>query len=168
MHWTLPRLADRSQRRLAAAALLVAAAAGYALAAEPAESDPRTAEVQQLVDRYFRSWSGQDMDRYGQCFMPQAAVQMIDDAGRLVTMPLTPFLRSQRDAHRTAPQPMVETPESVQIRFDGNLAHALVGWKLVAGDRVEYGYDHFTLMRSDGQWRIANLVFYTTPAPKDR
>ena len=37
-------------------------------------------------------------------------------------------------------------------------------WKLTAGKRVEYGYDHFTLMKQDGQWRIVNLVFYGAPA----
>jgi hypothetical protein len=142
------------------------AVARYTTAADPAAEDATKAEVQQLIDRYFRSWSSQDMDRYGQCFMPQAAIQLIDEAGQLHTMPLAPFLRSQQDAHRQAANRMTETAESVAIRFDANLAHALVYWKLVDGQRTEYGYDHFTLMKSDGKWRIANLVFYTTPAPK--
>jgi pyroglutamyl-peptidase len=141
------------------------AVAGYTAAA-PAAEDAAKAEVQQLIDRYFRSWSSQDMDRYGQCFMPQAAIQLIDEVGQLHTMPLAPFLRSQQDAQRQAANRMTETPESVEIRFDANLAHALVYWKLVDGQRTEYGYDHFTLMKSDGKWRIANLVFYTTPVPK--
>jgi pyroglutamyl-peptidase len=134
--------------------------------ADPPAQDARQEEVRALVDRYFRTWSAQDMERYGQCFMPQAAVQLIDENGRLVTMPLAPFLRSQQEAHRRAANPMVETPEKVEIRFDAKLAHALVYWKLVDGDRVEHGYDHFTLMRHEGQWRIANLVFYSTP-PED-
>jgi len=140
--------------------------AAITVAADPPAADAAEAEVQQLIDRYFRTWSNQDMDRYGQCFMPQAAIQLIDEDGQLHTMPLTPFLRSQADAHRQAANRMTETPESVEIRFDAKLAHALVYWKLVDGDRIEHGYDHFTLMKSDGKWRIANLVFYTTPAPK--
>ena len=149
---------------LAAGVLSLAVFAAITVAADPAAEDARKAEVQQLIDRYFRSWSSQDMDRYGLCFMPQAAIQLIDEAGRLNTMPLAPFLRSQQDSHRQAANRMTETPESVEIRFDANLAHALVYWKLVDGERTEYGYDHFTLMRSDGKWRIANLVFYSTPS----
>ncbi len=135
-------------------------------AADPAPKDAGKDEVQQLIDRYFRSWSNQDLQRYGECFMPQAAIQLIAENGQLTTVPLAPFLKSQQEAHRNAANRMTETPESVEIRFDANLAHALVHWKLVDGQRTEYGYDHFTLMRADGKWRIANLIFYTTPAPK--
>jgi hypothetical protein len=138
--------------------------AAITAAADPPAEDAAKAEVEQLIERYFRTWSNQDMDRYGQCFMPQAAIQLIDEDSQLHTMPLTPFLRSQADAHRQAANRMTETAESVKIRFDAKLAHALVYWKLVDGGRTEYGYDHFTLMKSDGKWRIVNLVFYTTPA----
>jgi hypothetical protein len=148
-------------------ALGLAFAGTYSTAADGAVNDAQREEVRQLIDRYFRTWSNQDMERYGQCFVPQAAVQLIDDNGQLTTMPLTPFLKGQQEAHRRSANRMVEAPESVEIRFDAKLAHALVYWKLVDGPRIEYGYDHFTLMRSEGKWRIANLVFYTTPAVKN-
>ena len=128
--------------------------------------DPREKEVRELLDRYFKSWSNQDLVRYGQCFMPQAAIQMIDPDRGLVTMPLGPFLQSQQQAHQASRNRMTETPESMTIRFDANLAHALVYWKLVDGERLEYGYDHFTFMKDDGKWRIVNLVFYAVPNPK--
>lgn len=153
--------------------LLIAAACGmlaYAAPAAPgadAAADPREAEVRQLLDRYFKSWSNEDLLRYGQCFMPQAAIQLIEPAGRLVTMPLEPFLRSQYEAQQAATNRMTETAESMEIRFDADLAHALVYWKLIDGERTEYGYDHFTLMKSDGKWRIANLVFYAVKPPAE-
>ena len=130
-------------------------------------ADPREKEVRELIDRYFKSWSNQDLVRYGQCFMPQAAIQMIDPQRGLITMPLTPFLQSQQQAHQASPNKMTETPELVKIRFDANLAHALVYWKLVDGERLEYGYDHFTMMKSDDKWRIVNIVFYAVEPPKD-
>jgi len=159
-----------SPRGRGTALLLVAIAFGVAAIAlsalvsadEAAKSPEAEAAVRRLIDRYFRSWSNQDLVRYGQCFMPQAAIQLIDANGRLNTMPLGPFLKSQQEAHRQAKNPLTETPESIQIRFDARLAHALVYWKLVDGQRVEYGYDHFTLMQSNGDWRIANLIFYAT------
>lgn len=151
----------------ACAMITYAAPAPQAAAEAEATADSREAEVRQLLDRYFKSWSNEDLLRYGQCFMPQAAVQMIDPAGRLVTMPLEPFLRSQHEAQQAAPNRLTETAESMEIRFDAELAHALVYWKLVDGERTEYGYDHFTLMKSDGKWRIANLVFYPVKPPAD-
>lgn len=129
--------------------------------ADPAGGDDKNEqEVRDLIERYFRTWSAQDITRYGQCFAPQAVVQLVDDNGGLTSIPLAPFLRSQQDAHRRAVVPMAETPEMIQIRFDANLAHALVYWKLVEGDRVEYGYDHFTFLRVEAKWKIAHLIFY--------
>ncbi len=125
-------------------------------------ADPREAAVRELIERYFRTWSAQDIDRYGQCFMPQAAIQLIDASGRLTTMPLRQFLESQRASHRSSPDPMTETPETIEVKFEGALARVIVYWKLVAGEREEYGYDHFTLMPAGGGWRIANLIFYAT------
>lgn len=129
-----------------------------------AAADPREAEVRELIERYFRTWSAQDIDRYGQCFMPQAAIQLIDARGRLTTMPLRQFLETQRASHRDAEHPLTETPETIEIKFEGVLARVIVYWKLVSGEREEYGYDHFTLMPAGGGWRIANLIFYATDA----
>jgi pyroglutamyl-peptidase len=129
-----------------------------------AAEDPRDAEVRELIEHYFRTWSAKDLERYGQCFMPQAAIQLMDPDGRLTTMPLRAFLEGQREAHRATPS-MTETPEKIEIRFEAKLARVVVYWKLVAGGKVQYGYDHFTLMQSRGAWRIANLIFYETPVP---
>ena len=129
----------------------------------PGDADPREQAVREMIERYFMTWSAQDLDRYGQCFIPQAVIQLIDPQGRVATMPLKRFLDGQRQSQQEAGQRMVETPESIEVRFEARLARVVVFWKLVAGERVEYGYDHFTLMHSGGQWRIANLIFYSTP-----
>jgi pyroglutamyl-peptidase len=123
-------------------------------------ADPQEKAVRALIDRYFVTWSAQDIDRYGQCFMPQAAIQLVNSEGGLITMSLRQFLMTQRKAHEENTEPMKETPESVEVRFEANLARVIVFWKLTVGEREETGYDHFTLMQSGGQWRIANLIFY--------
>jgi pyrrolidone-carboxylate peptidase len=128
-----------------------------------AAADPREGEIRALVDRYFTTWSAGDLERYGQCFMPQAAVQLVDPDGKLLTMPLRAFLESQREGRRRSGPGMTEAAESVEVRFEGRLARVVVFWKLVEGERTEFGYDHFTLMQANGQWRIANLIFYATP-----
>lgn len=141
-------------------------AGGAVAAPQAAAVDAREAAVRQLIERYFKSWSSRDLERYGQCFLPQAAVQLIDQQGRVTTMPLGPFLKTQQIAQQQAKQPMIETPESIDVRFEAQLARAVVRWKLVDGERTDEGYDHFTLLETRGGWRIANLIFYSDPPTK--
>ncbi len=125
-------------------------------------TDAREAEVRELINRYFKTWSDQDMKGYEACFMPEAVVQFIDGQGHLSTMAKPAFIASQRNYHRTSLEKTVEVPETVDIRFEQDLARVVVYWKLTAGRRLERGYDHYTLMKVDGGWRIVNLVFYVT------
>jgi pyroglutamyl-peptidase len=127
----------------------------------PAE-DPKRAEVEEMIRRYFQTWSNQDMVGYGACFLTEAVVQFIDSQDRLSSTALGAFLVSQREAHRRARDRQTEVPESIDIRFEQKLARVVVYWKLTTGPKTEYGYDHFTLMKVRGQWRIVNLVFYAT------
>jgi pyroglutamyl-peptidase len=127
---------------------------------ENAAKDARYKEVKELVERYFRVWSAQDMKAYDACFLPDAVIQFIDGDGRLSTMPRKQFIATQRDYHLTAPHKTTEVPESIDIHFEAKLARAVVYWKLTAGPRMERGYDHFTLVRQAEGWRIVNLVFY--------
>jgi pyrrolidone-carboxylate peptidase len=126
--------------------------------------DPREQEVKEMIARYFRTWSEQDIDGYNDCFLPDACVQFIETpGGRLSTTPRLQFIRSQKEYHERSPDKSVEVPETIDVRFEERLARVVVFWKLTAGPRTEYGYDHFTLMKHNGSWRIVNLVFYTTP-----
>ncbi len=124
----------------------------------------REKEVRALIDRYFKVWSDRDMDGYDDCFMADAVIQHVDARGQLTSIPRGRFVSGQREAHRRSPDPMVEVPESVEIRFEQQVARAVVHWKLTAGARVETGYDHFTLMLDRGRWRIVNLLFYADDA----
>lgn len=129
---------------------------------QAAPASAREKEVRALVERYFKVWSDRDMDAYDDCFMSDAVIQHVDARGQLVSIPRGKFVAGQRDAHRRSPEPMVEVPESIEVRFEQQIARAVVHWKLTAGTRVEKGYDHFTLMLDRGRWRIVNLLFYST------
>jgi len=134
-------------------------------AAQPAptaEASAREQEVKAFVERYFKVWSDQDMDAYDDCFMTDASIQYIDQRGQLFTTPRQRFVASQREIHRRSAVRSVEVPETIEIRFEQQFARAVVYWKLTAGTRVQKGYDHFTLKRDDGRWRIVNLLFYST------
>jgi pyroglutamyl-peptidase len=124
--------------------------------------DARSAEVKELITRYFLTWSSQDMRGYNDCFLPEAAIQFIDPRGSVTTTLRQQFVESQRDVHLRSPQRLVEVPESIDVRFEEKLARVVVYWKLTAGTRIDRGYDHFTLARQDGRWKIVNLVFYSS------
>ena len=102
------------------------------------------------------------MRAYGDCFADNACIQFVSPDGQLVTVPKRPFVAGQERSQRESPDRQSEAPESIDIRFEWKLAHAVAYWKLTAGRRSEYGYDHFTLMKFGGQWRIIHLVFYVT------
>lgn len=124
----------------------------------------RIAEIEKFVHHYFRTWSDVEMDAYADCFLNEAVIQFIDGRGQLHSQAKRPFIAEQRQVQ--SKNPGKETAETVEIRLEPNVARAIVYWKLTMGNRVEYGYDHFTLARQDGKWKIVNLLFYKVdPAP---
>jgi hypothetical protein len=100
------------------------------------------------------------MDAYADCFHSEAIVQFIDASGRVRVQAKEPFCAEQRSVQATSPA--IEVPTSIEIRFEGKLARAVAAWKLTQGRRVDTGYDHFTLIKLGGKWRILNLAFYAT------
>jgi len=126
-------------------------------------ADPRAAEVEELIRRYFRTWSSQDLQGYGDCFLENAAIQFIDADGKIEPFALPDFLASQDKVFRCG-QHDTESPESIDIRFESELSRVVVYWKLTAGPREVHGYDHFTLLQRDGKWGIANLTWYEKSA----
>jgi pyroglutamyl-peptidase len=133
----------------------------------PKEADDRRREeAKRFVEGYFRSWSKQDMAAYGDCFAREACIQFIDARGEVHTSGKDDFVAGQKEVHRASPHPMVEVPQTIDIRFEARLAEAVVFWKLTAGPRTELGYDHFRLARQGGSWKIVNLVFYADRGTK--
>jgi len=124
--------------------------------------DERVGEVKEFIENYFRTWSEQDMNGYDGCFLTDACIQFIDPRGALKTTGRARFVAEQREFHRTSRVRTIEVPETIEVRFEGRLANAIAFWKLTSGSRIQKGYDHFTLMKQDGRWRIINLVFYAT------
>ena len=123
--------------------------------------DAQRQEVEKFIRTYFRTWSNRDIEGYDACFLRTASIQFIDPRGKLKTYARAQFVADQRRHHRTARHRMTEVPESIDIRFESKLARAVVYWKLTAGPTTDFGYDHFTLIKQRGEWRIVNLVFYS-------
>ncbi|MFM7037636.1 MAG: nuclear transport factor 2 family protein [Planctomycetaceae bacterium] len=133
-------------------------------AAPAAPVNPERAAVEKLVRNYFKSWSEQRMRDYADCFAENAVIQEVDD-GDVRTQLKDPFVVEQTNYHRIAVFKAVEVPVQTSISFEAELARVVVYWKLTAGPRVQYGYDHFTLVKVNQDWKIVNLVFYGVKKP---
>ena len=125
-------------------------------------ADTTVEDVRAVLTRYFKVWSDKDMAAYEALFDPGATIHFVQEGGQVVPWPVPPFIEAQRQAHAAATAPMVETAERMEIHVspDGRAAQAAVKWRLLEGNEVTIGWDHFTLLRQEKGWRILNLVFY--------
>lgn len=142
-----------------------AVATPTSLAVQKAAADPKNSElpaIRKLIDGYFKSWSEQRMKDYGDCFAEGAVIQEVTRSGEIFTQAKAPFVAAQTSYHKSAVHKAIEVPVTTDFTFEAELARAVVYWKLTAGPRTQFGYDHFTLIKQGGEWKIANLVFYGT------
>lgn len=130
---------------------------------KPAATHPDETAIRAFLERYFSTWSTQDMQGYGACFHPQARVYQLGEEGQVLNQGVTDFLHGQRMAHETSPSPMTEHAESMQILGDAKGAQAYVRWVLVKGGKEERGADLFTLQKDASGWKIISLAFYGDP-----
>jgi pyroglutamyl-peptidase len=128
--------------------------------------NPELPAVKKLIEDYFKSWSEQRMKDYGNCFAEDSVIQEISRSGDIHTQMKGPFVATQTTYHKMALFRAVEVPVRTDITFEADLARAVVYWKLTAGPRIQFGYDHFTLIKQSGQWKIVNLVFYGKKDPE--
>jgi len=119
-------------------------------------------EIHDFVDRYFQTWSDQKMADYRDLFLAEAVVHFMGEEGRLTTLERDDFIQTQVLGHQRSPEPMREIPLETTILdgADGRSVLVTVYWRLYRGDETETGYDQFTLVRRQGEWRIAYMLFY--------
>lgn len=130
------------------------------LAACSPAAHPDQAGVETFLNRYFSTWSAQDMTGYGGCFHPSARVTFVGPNGQCDSQGLTDFLHGQKLGHERASVPMTEVPTDMKISGDARVAQAAVRWKLTKGHQTVTGTDYFTLIKASEGWKIASLVFY--------
>ncbi len=138
-------------------AFFLAACGGRAEAGHPGEPALRA-----FLERYFSTWSAQDMEGYAACFHETARVTWLPAKGAAPrTDTLSDFLHGQRLGHQTATEPMHETADHMEILMDERSALARVKWTLVKGAEKTTGIDHFSLVKTPQGWRIIHLLFYS-------
>lgn len=136
-------------------------AAGLSSCDKSGASHPEEPEVRAFLERYFSTWSAQDMDGYAACFHDAARVTYVADrSGSQRTETLSDFLHGQRMGHKTAAEPMTEIADSMDIQMDDRAALARVRWTLLKGADRSTGIDHFSLIKTTAGWKIIHLLFY--------
>ena len=115
--------------------------------------------IEDLIDKYFATWSNIDMEGYESCFHPNAIIHF-ERSGDVKEDKLSTFIAGQKNAHAYAQEKMKEVPLSKKIQFDKGTAQVTVRWKLTANNREQYGYDYFTLIRLKKKWKIIYLIFH--------
>jgi hypothetical protein len=142
-------------RALSAVCLLLVSCAEKTASAHPDEK-----AILAFVERYFATWSAQDMEGYGALFDDKARVYFLEKNGSLSAEGKTDFLHSQKMAHAESKIPMTEVPIESKIMGDMRACQVEVKWKLTQGERVVTGLDYFTLKRDADGWKIVSLLFY--------
>ncbi len=114
--------------------------------------------IDEMIDRYFTTWSNTDMEGYESCFHPNAIIHF-ERNGEVRQENLSNFIEGQKNAHANATEKMKEIPLFKKIQVDKNISQVTVRWKLTVSSREQYGYDYFTLIKFKKKWKIIYLIF---------
>jgi len=117
-------------------------------------------EIRAVFDEYLKLHEAKDMTAWPQLFLPEAVcVRTADDGKMMVYKPTELAASIAEEARKLDAQH--ETFEDVRIDIDGDAAAYSTEWRLFHNDReVRRGRAWYSLVRKDGAWRIASLVWY--------
>ncbi len=118
------------------------------------------AEIRAFFDEYLRLHEGKDMAAWPKLFLDGAVIVRTGRDGRVLRYsPADLAARIATEAAKLDSQH--ETFHDIRIEADGAAAMYSTHWKLFHnGALVREGRAWFSLVRADGQWRIASLVWY--------
>lgn len=125
------------------------------------QAESRDRLLDQTVESYFKVWSKGDMEGYSSIFHKSAVIQYKSRTGQMITEQLSDFIAGQRNAHRLNPGKMNEIPLEKRYHQNGDTAQVQVRWKLSTPNMTATGWDHFTFIRTGGDWKIIYLYFYS-------
>lgn len=145
-------------------------AAAATKAPAPSVSAPAGAQdpdVRRLLDDYYRDYASGDGSALAQHFWPDATLATIrsralGEGSSVVVMRVEDYVRQHMGAgaRETPLRIELETPD---IQTTGSVASVVAHYRAVdpSGHEAQswQGADVFSLVRHEGQWRIASLVF---------
>lgn len=134
---------------------------------EPAVRSAAEAEVLAMLERYYRDLSGQDFDLLRRDFWTDATLTTTwqsegADTAEVTVITVDEFIEEAPNGPGSK-SIFEERMTSADVRVHGDLAQIWAHYDARFGDPGEIfewsGIDAFTLLRHDGEWRIAALVF---------
>lgn len=125
-------------------------------AAQSAGSASAERQVVEAVQRVFDAMAAKDAAALDGAFLPGAVLVSVRDDGRAATTPASGWQASIVKA----PDALLERMWSPQVLIDGNLATLWAPYDFHRGGKFSHcGTDQVTLVRQEGQWKIASLAY---------
>jgi hypothetical protein len=153
---------------LSAAALIAACGkpAGQISPAELPEADPALLEasraegdVHELFDVYLKAHAEKRMDDWLALFLPGAVAVEVETDGSSSSFTVAELARSISESAKTT-RSQRETLAQVRIETHGGAGTYAARYTLFIDDEnVQTGRAFFSLVKKDGKWRIAGLVW---------
>ncbi len=123
----------------------------------PAKS---VAEIRAFMDDYLRLHAAKDMANWVKFFLPEASIVRTADDGKVITYKPAELAKSIAD-EAVKLDSQHETFEDIAIDVEGDAASYAGTWRLFHnGKELRDGRAWYTLVRRDGKWLIASLVWY--------
>lgn len=162
--------------RSAPLSAILVSAAFLAACASPEEGGPDQAadapsaleaEVRAFLESYYDAFSARDWAAFQDHFWPDATLTTVwmppgETEERVVVTSVEDFV-AQAPQGPGSREIFEERMVSAEIRGEGNLAQAWTGYRARFGDPGDVyewqGVDAFTLLRHQGVWKIASLVY---------
>jgi ketosteroid isomerase-like protein len=157
---------------VAAGLLLLAAAnrqgtgAAPVSAAAPPAGAPQTrsaragAEIGDLFATYLRLHAAKDMEGWRRLFLPEVVCVRTGSDGVVSKYPITELAAGIAEDAKTLEE-QHETFEHVRLEAHGDAASYSATYLLFHDNRkIQQGRAFFSLVRVDGAWKIASLVWY--------
>lgn len=138
------------------AALLLAP--GQAAQKAPRDSE---VEVRALFAEYLRMHAAKEMDRWAGLFLPEAICVRTGSDGRVETYTnMKEFAAGIAQAAKSL-ESQHETFEDVRVEIDGDAGVYSTLYSLYHnGKKIQQGRVWFSVVRQQGQWKIASFVWY--------
>lgn len=123
----------------------------------PAKS---VAEIRAFMEDYLRLHAAKDMPNWVKTFLPEATIVRTADDGKVIAYKPAELAKSIGDEAQKL-ESQHETFEDVAIDVEGAAASFGGTWRLFHnGKELRQGRAWYTLVRRDGKWLIASLVWY--------
>ena len=117
-------------------------------------------EIEELFAVYLRLHAAKDMEAWRGLFLPEAIAVRTGSDGVVNIYPIAELARSIAETARTLDS-QHETFEDTRIEIYGDTAVYSTRWKLFHNQQfLRQGRAFFSLIKKDGRWWIASLVWY--------